>query len=274
MKNLFDMSGKTAIITGGGGLLGVFHARALLQQNCNVELWDIDSAGLKVSLSSLQEEFPSQNCITRVVDVSIEEDIKSAVEVLRNEKIEIHVLINNAAINPKVSTSQKNNLARFEDFDVEEWNREVSVGLTGSILCCKHLGQWMVEKGNGVILNISSDLSVIAPNQNIYVNANLPESEQPKKPVSYSVIKTGLVGLTRYLATYWAESGIRVNALSPGGVLDGQDSSFVSKLVNLIPMGRMASPGEYIGAIQFLCSDASAYMTGQNIVIDGGRSIW
>ena len=106
------------------------------------------------------------------------------------------------------------------------------------------------------------------------MTANLPESEQPKKPVSYSVIKTGLVGLTRYLATYWAESGIRVNALSPGGVLDGQDSSFVSKLVNLIPMGRMASPGEYIGAIQFLCSDASAYMTGQNIVIDGGRSIW
>ncbi len=274
MKNLFDMSGKTAIITGGGGLLGVFHARALLQQNCNVELWDIDSAGLKISHSSLQEEFPGLNCSTRVVDVSIEEDIKSAVEVLRKGKIEIHVLINNAAINPKVSKGQKNSLARFEDFDVEEWNREVSVGLTGSILCCKHLGQWMVEKGNGVILNISSDLSVIAPNQNIYLNENLPESEQPKKPVSYSVIKTGLIGLTRYLATYWAESRIRVNALSPGGVVDGQDSSFVSNLTNLIPMGRMASPGEYIGAIQFLCSDASAYMTGQNIVIDGGRSIW
>lgn len=274
MKNLFDMSGKTAVITGGGGLLGIFHARALLQQNCNVELWDIDSAGLEISLSTLQKEFPNSNCSTRVVDVSIEENIKSAVEVLRKEKFQINVLINNAAINPKVSTSQKKSLARFEDFDVEEWNREVSVGLTGSILCCKHLGQWMADNGNGVILNISSDLSVIAPNQNIYVNSNLSESEQPKKPVSYSVIKTGLIGLTRYLATYWAESGIRVNALSPGGVLDGQDSTFVSNLANLIPMGRMASPGEYVGAVQFLCSDASAYMTGQNIVIDGGRSIW
>ena len=274
MKNLFDMSGKTAIITGGAGLLGVFHARALLQQNCTVELWDIDIAGLERSLSSLREEFPNMNCRIRVVDVSIEEDIKSAVDVLREEKMGVDILINNAAINPKMSTTQKNYLTRFEDFDVDEWNREISVGLTGSILCCKHLGQLMVEQGKGVILNISSDLSVIATNQNIYVNKSLSESKQPKKPVSYSVIKTGLVGLTRYLATYWAESGIRVNALSPGGVLDRQDSDFVSNLAKLIPMGRMAAPGEYVGAIQFLCSDASAYMTGQNIVIDGGRSIW
>jgi NAD(P)-dependent dehydrogenase (short-subunit alcohol dehydrogenase family) len=274
LKNVFDMSGKTAIITGGAGLLGISHARALLQMNCNVELWDNDLAGLETSVSLLQEEFPHSNCSGKVVDVTIEEDIKSAVERLRQENIEIQVLINNAAINPKVSSSHANSLTRFEDFDVERWNREVSVGLTGSILCCKHLGNWMAEKRNGVILNISSDLSVIAPNQRIYANDNQPEAEQSKKPVSYSVIKTGLIGLTRYLATYWAESGIRVNALSPGGVFDGQDSTFVNNLVNLIPMGRMASPGEYIGAIQFLCSDASSYMTGQNIVIDGGRSVW
>ena len=274
MRNLFDMSGKTAIITGGAGLLGIFHARALLQQNCDVELWDIDSTGLEISLNSLKEEFTLSNCSSRVVDISNEKEIIKAVEMLRQQKIDISILINNAAINPKVSTADSKLLAKFEDFDVEEWNREVSVGLTGTILCCKHLGRLMAEKRNGVILNISSDLSIIAPNQNIYITDELPKSEQPKKPVSYSVIKTGIIGLTRYLATYWAESGIRVNALSPGGVFTGQDPLFVRNLVSLIPMGRMAFPEEYVGAVQFLCSDASAYMTGQNMVIDGGRSIW
>ena len=125
----------------------------------------------------------------------------------------------------------------------------------------------------GVILNIASDLSVIAPNQSLYKQANLPDDMQAVKPVTYSVIKTGLLGLTRYLATYWAHKGVRCNALSPGGVYTGQDEEFVNRLQDLIPMGRMASVDDYQGAIQFLCSDASAYMNGQNIVMDGGRSI-
>jgi len=132
----------------------------------------------------------------------------------------------------------------------------------------------MAQRGSGVILNIASDLSVIAPDQRLYRREGLPEEQQPVKPVTYSVIKTALVGLTRYLATYWADQGVRVNALSPGGVYNGQGEEFVTRLTNLIPMGRMADHDEYRGAIQFLCSDASRYMTGQNIAIDGGRSVW
>jgi NAD(P)-dependent dehydrogenase (short-subunit alcohol dehydrogenase family) len=131
----------------------------------------------------------------------------------------------------------------------------------------------MARRGRGVILNIASDLSVIAPDQRLYRKPNTPEDEQPVKPVTYSVIKTGLVGMTRYFAAYWAAAGVRVNALSPGGVTNGQPEEFVTRLTGLIPLGRMARPDEYRGAVQFLCSGASTYMTGQNIVIDGGRSV-
>ncbi len=125
----------------------------------------------------------------------------------------------------------------------------------------------------GVILNISSDLSVIAPDQRLYSKVGLDTSEQPVKPITYSVVKTGIIGLTRYLASYWSDCNIRCNALSPGGVYNNQDNDFVNRLENSILLGRMASNDDYIGAIQFLCSDASAYMTGQNIVMDGGRSV-
>ena len=133
----------------------------------------------------------------------------------------------------------------------------------------------MAKDGKGgVILNIASDLSVISPDQRIYRKSGLPEDQQPVKPITYSVIKSGLVGLTRYLATYWANRGVRVNALSPGGVHANQSEDFVKRLTNLIPLGRMAKKDEYRSAVQFLCSNASAYLNGQNIVMDGGRSIW
>jgi NAD(P)-dependent dehydrogenase (short-subunit alcohol dehydrogenase family) len=131
----------------------------------------------------------------------------------------------------------------------------------------------MAARGKGVILNIASDLSVIAPDQRLYRREGVPEERQPVKPVTYSVIKTGLVGLTRYLAAYWADRGVRVNALSPGGVFDGQPEDFVQRLSALVPLGRMARRDEYRAAVQFLCSPASSYMTGQNLVMDGGRSV-
>ena len=141
-------------------------------------------------------------------------------------------------------------------------------------ICAKYYGYEISKNINGgSIVNISSDLGLIAPDQRLYSKLGVLEGQQPVKPVTYSVVKAGVVGLTRYLSSYWAHKGVRANALSPGGVYVDQDAEFVTRLEQLIPMGRMAQPDEYIGAIQFLCSDASAYMNGQNIVMDGGRSV-
>lgn len=186
----------------------------------------------------------------------------------------IDILINNAAIDPKVKAKSADKLSRLENFSIDQWNLELSVGLTGAMLCSKIFGYEMAKKEQGVILNISSDLGIISPDQRIYKKEGLSENEQPVKPVTYSVIKHGLIGLTKYLATYWAEKGVRVNSISPGGINTNQNPEFIQKVTNLIPLGRMAHENEYKAAIVFLVSDASSYMTGANLVIDGGRSVW
>ena len=154
------------------------------------------------------------------------------------------------------------------------WNGDIAVGLTGAYLCARVFGGEMARAGRGAILNIASDMAVIAPDQRLYREPGRADDQQPVKPVTYSVVKAGLLGLTRYLSTYWADQGVRCNALSPGGIYDGQPDDFVQRLANLIPMGRMADADEYNGAVVFLLSDASRYMTGQNLVIDGGRTAW
>ena len=247
----------------------------MLSTGAKVILTDINSKKLLEVKSDLCKKFDSKNIIVSVLDVTSETSIKQLHLDLSSSNIRVDILINNAAINPTSSSINKGKRStRLENFSIDRWNQELSVGLTGAYLCSKVFGTAMASDGlGGVILNISSDLSVIAPNQKLYKQANLPDDMQAVKPVTYSVIKTGLIGLTRYLATYWAHKGVRCNALSPGGVYTGQDEEFVNRLQDLIPIGRMASIDEYQGAIQFLCSDASAYMNGQNIVMDGGRSI-
>lgn len=271
MKDLFDLTDKRAVITGGAGLLGVEHAAALIEKNCSVELWDLSQDALKKAASRLASEFDSPSVSYRCVDITVEKEITDALIGMTHN---IDILINNAALNPTFGDNSNLENRRFENYSLDSWNIELSVGLTGAMLCSKHMGAVMAANGKGVILNIASDLSVIAPDQRIYENPDIVKEVQFRKPVSYSVIKSGLVGLTKYLATYWSLEGVRVNALSPGGVFDNQDSNFVEKLTNLIPLGRMAEKQEYRGAIQFLCSDASSYMTGQNLVIDGGRTAW
>jgi NAD(P)-dependent dehydrogenase (short-subunit alcohol dehydrogenase family) len=209
-----------------------------------------------------------------LLDVSDQDAVSSVRKELEHQGKIVDILINNAAIDPKVGSDVTvKESSRLENFDVNMWNIEVSVGLTGAILCASEFGPGMAAQGGGVILNIASDLSVISPDQRLYRKEGLPNAEQPVKPVSYSVIKAGIVGLTRYLSTYWASSNVRCNALSPGGVYTSQDDAFVERLSNLIPLGRMAKREEYRGVIQFLCSDAAMYLNGQNIIMDGGRTI-
>ena len=273
-NNYYDLTDKTALITGAAGLLGGEHAAALAAIGARVVLTDINQAALEKAAEKLQNEFDDKQILAYKMDVTALTSIKAVQEQL-SANGGVDILINNAAIDPKVKQdSSLSEMSRFEHFPLEQWNFQLNVGLTGAFLCSQVFGTAMAQRGTGVILNIASDLSVIAPDQRLYRREGLPEERQPVKPVTYSVIKTALVGLTRYLATYWADRGVRVNALSPGGVYNNQGEEFVTRLTNLIPMGRMANCDEYRGVVQFLCSDASRYLTGQNIVIDGGRSLW
>lgn len=273
--DIFDLTGKTALITGAAGLLGQEHALALLESGANIILTDINEDKLLALKNELSKSYKNSNIASYFMDISKKNSILEVNERLIINKNRIDILINNAAIDAKVTnlTSDLEN-SRFENFSLEQWNLELNVGLTGAFLCSQIFGGLMVlDSLGGVILNIASDLSVIAPDQRLYRNDSLNESMQPVKPVTYSVIKVGLIGLTRYLAAYWADKGVRCNALSPGGVFNNQHKDFVDRIENLIPMKRMARKNEYRGAVQFLCSPASSYMNGQNLVIDGGRSI-
>ncbi len=275
MRENFDLDNKVAVITGGAGLLGVEHAIALAQMGANVVITDINGKAAQEAAQQITAQVERGKCIGLRMDVTDMGSIQNVRDEVLNRYGAIHILVNNAAVDPKVKA--ENTLlesSRFENFPLDQWHYQLNVGLTGAFLCSQAFGGWMAVNGGGVILNIASDLSVFAPDQRIYRKQGLEESQQPVKPVTYSVIKTALIGLTRYLATYWADQNVRVNALSPGGVYVNQPEEFVRKLTHLIPMGRMARRDEYHGAVQFLCSQASSYMTGQNIVMDGGRSVW
>lgn len=274
--NLFDLRGRTALITGAAGLLGVEHAEALLEVGAKIVLTDINAEALNFVQEFLNKKFDSEKIILEVMNVTKKDEIDKVANNLWNKNLHIDILVNNAAIDPKFEADTGLiETSRLENFPLEQWNLQIAVGLTGAFLCSQVFGSAMARGGKGgVILNIASDLSLIAPDQRLYNRDDLSKDMQPVKPVTYSVIKSGLIGLTKYLATYWPLEGVRCNALSPGGVFNGQSESFVNKISDLIPMGRMANKDEYRSAVQFLCSDSSSYMNGQNLIIDGGRSVW
>ena len=269
---LFSLEGKVVIITGAGGLLRRQHAEITAKAKGSPILIDIN---LEV-ISKIAEDFNSSYAIDSsayVVDITEEFEIQKNCEVILNKYGKIDGLINNAANNPKMENSDQKNFSRLENFPVLSWDNDLEVGLKGAFLCCKHYGK-AISKQGGSIINISSDLGVIAPDQRLYRKEGIVEDLQPVKPVTYSVIKTGLIGLTKYLSTYWLNPIVRCNAICPGGVEAGQDSSFIKELCSRIPMNRMANKTEYQGAILFLLSEASSYMTGSVINIDGGRTSW
>jgi len=268
----FDLSGRVILITGGCGLLGVEHAKAIADAGGTPVIADLRVDAASDSASSIAREY-SVPASAVELDVTSSASSQAALQAVLQQHGRLDGLVNNAAHNPKV---EGKGLAatRFENFSLDDWSRDLAVGLTGAFLVSQVFGAHMAAHGGGVIVNIASDLGVIAPDQRIYRRPGLAESEQPVKPVTYSVVKGGLVMFTKYLATYWAEQNVRVNALVPGGVYAGQPDDFVERLSNLIPMGRMAKREEYRAALVFLCSDASSYMTGSNLIVDGGRTCW
>lgn len=271
-KSLFSLEKKAIVITGGAGLLGSKHAEAVASVGGRPILLDRDGTKLDHVVAELGKRY-SCDPIGLVCDITDKNQIISCMDRILDLAGEFHGLINNAANNPIVDSNlNKDSLTRFENISADFWSSDISVGLTGAFFCCQVFGAYMAANAGGVIVNVSSDLSVISPDQRIYRTGG--GNEQPVKPVTYSVVKTGLIGLTRYLATYWADNGVRVNAISPGGVYVDQPDDFVERLSALIPMGRMAVTDEYKGTIIYLLSDASSYMTGFNLVVDGGRSCW
>jgi len=272
----YDLGDRVAVITGAGGLLGPQHAIALAELGAAVALTDVATQRAEAAAARVRAEYPDARLAAFALDVTDPESIRAAVAEIARALGPADILVNNAAIDPKVDDAGGPvDSSRLEAFPLDQWRLQLEVGLTGAMLCAQAFGSAMAERGRGVILNVASDLGVIAPDQRLYRREGVAdERRQPVKPVSYSVVKHGLIGLTRYLATYWADRGVRCNAISPGGVFNGQPAEFVERLENLIPMGRMATLAEYRGAVQFLCSDASAYLNGHNLVIDGGRSVW
>lgn len=272
MKSIFNLSGKTVLITGGAGLLGKKHAEAIIESGGRVIIGDVDITATNKVCDAFNKKHGKTVAHAEYLDV-LNKDV--VVEVAKKYK-RIDVLINNAAKDTKVEKEGDLDLnARFETMSHDFWKKDMEVGLDGCFICSQVIANKMIEQGGGNIINIASDLSVIAPDQRIYKKEGISEDRQYVKPATYSVSKWAILGLTKYMSTYFASKNIRVNSLSPAGVYNNSlPEKFVSNLTSLIPMGRMADIDEYKGVITFLCSDASRYMTGQNLIIDGGRSVW
>jgi NAD(P)-dependent dehydrogenase (short-subunit alcohol dehydrogenase family) len=265
LDQLFSLKDKVAIVTGGNGQLGSQYVMALAQAGAKVAVFDLKD-GLNEPLKKMSEELT----ITYFkVDITQADQLKMALLEVEKKLGAPEILINNAALdNPPATTSQ--DTASFEGYPLNLWEQVIKVNLTGVFLCCQVIGGRMAEKGKGSVINICSTYGLVSPDQRIY--QDLPQKFV--KPVSYSATKSALLNLTRYLATYWAAKGVRVNTLTPGGVFNNQNEKFVQAYSFRTPLGRMAKTDEYNGAIIFLASDASSYMTGANLIIDGGWTAW
>ncbi|MFZ1292447.1 MAG: SDR family oxidoreductase [Melioribacteraceae bacterium] len=265
---IFSLKNKVAIVTGALGLLGKKHCEALAEAGANVIVTDIDEKGCKLFSKSLKTQSEGF-----ALDVTNKESIQNLLEKVLFEFNKVDILINNAAINDMVENPH-NALeeSKFENYTLSKWQHSIDVNLTGTFLCSQIIGNQMVKQGKGNIINIASTYGVVAPNQNLYKDKNGKQIFY--KPPAYSVTKGAVISFTKYLASYWADKNIRVNCLSPGGVKNNQNEDFISEYEKRTPLGRMANPEDYKGAIVFLASDASNYMTGENLIVDGGWTTW
>jgi 2-deoxy-D-gluconate 3-dehydrogenase len=270
--DLFKLNGRVAIVTGGAGLLGAQFCRTLAQAGAQVVVADVNRAGGEAVADALTREgYP---VIAVQVDVTDPMSVRGMVAAALQAFGRLDILVNSAALDPKFDPQHEDPSlgdGAFERFPLQAWEQALAVNLTGAFLCCQAAVQPMLEQGGGVIINLSSIYGLAGPDQRIY---QLPGQAPKYKPVYYSVTKAGILGLTRYLAAYYAGRNIRVNALTPGGVYNGHEPAFVEAYSARAVLGRMAEKDEMNGALLFLASDASAYMTGANLIVDGGWTAW
>jgi NAD(P)-dependent dehydrogenase (short-subunit alcohol dehydrogenase family) len=273
MTAAFDLSGKTCVLTGAAGLLGREFADVLAKSNAQLVVVDQSSAGCNELEEQLVRRYPRTQILAYRADVTNPAEVVALTEAVMQRFGSVYALINNAAIDDKFEdASAALAQSRFESYPLERWQRMLNVNVTGPFLCCQAFGARMAEAGAGSIVNIASTYALVAPQQDLYLT---PEGRQAFfKGAAYPTTKSALLGLTRYLASYWGARGVRVNALCPGGVENGQEAFFVNEYAKRTPLRRMAKPTDYRDALAFLVSDASAYMTGANLVIDGGFTTW
>lgn len=280
MIERFDLTGKTALITGCAGLLGVKHAEAILECGGRVVLTDWHTDKLKERTNKLYEKYDQEKICLLKMDVTNCDDINFVLDYVYMNDGKIDCLINNASKNPKVSKNAGLTPdSRFEVMTEEYFRDGTEASIFGTFLVTQKVINKMLthdSPNKGVIINILSDLAVIAPDQRMYKKDGIPDELQNVKPITYSIAKYSQLAMTKYLATYFADKGIRVNGLSPSGVYtESIPDEFVKILCDKIPMGRMSHENDYKAAIAFLASDgASGFMTGHNLVIDGGKTIW
>ncbi|MFK8059419.1 MAG: SDR family oxidoreductase [Polaribacter sp.] len=261
-NNLFDLTGKIALVTGGAGLLGSEHAIALASHGAKVYLADINEEKCKEKAAKIEYDaiYPIK------LDVTNKENWLEVVSKIVDKEGSLDILVNNAGYTNSTKTSAYEKT--FENFSLDDWNSIMNVNLTGTFLGCQTVGNQMLKQGKGSIINIASLYGVVSPNHKMYPGTGIVQ------PVAYTVSKHGVVALTKYVATWLAEKGVRVNSLTPGGIFDGHDDLFLERFNNLNPIGRMSNKNELRGGIVYLASDSSSHMIGHNLVIDGGWTAW
>jgi NAD(P)-dependent dehydrogenase (short-subunit alcohol dehydrogenase family) len=264
-NKMFDLEGKVAVVTGAAGQLGGEYVKALLAAGAKVAAFDVWFENPKSKLIKLN----SDKLLKVKVDITRIDSIRSGLKKVISELGDPKILINNAAIDAPPDANETET-GPFEEYPELSWQKILDVNLKGTFICCQVIGGNMARTGGGSIINISSIYGILSPDQRIYEY----KDKAFFKPVTYSVSKSAIINLSRYLATYWAKKNVRVNTLTLGGVFNNQDKEFIKNFTNKIPVGRMAQDCDYNGAVIFLASDASSYMTGSNLIIDGGYSAW
>ncbi len=262
--NLFDLTDRVAIITGGAGLLAYEHAIALSAYGAKIILTDFNEDKCKMAVAELQKLHI--NAVAKYCDVTQKQSWEKLLIEVMNEFGKVDILINNAGFTNQSKSANFD--ASFENFPLEDWNAIMNVNLTGAFLGCQTIGKQMLVQGKGSIINIASLYGVVSPNHAIYPGTGISQ------PVAYSVSKHGVVALTKYIATLWASKGVRVNALTPGGIFNNHQGLFLERFQQLNPIGRMSDKTELRGGIVYLASDASSHVVGHNLIIDGGWTVW